>query len=147
MTNKKLDIFEVLRKIDECDISYFENVTDDDLKTIAPLILMRWMSGTKDIKQVQRLNSIPNMFVFPLQKEKRLLIKLLMASSTSKKTYRWYAKKSAITTSKTYVDIIEEAYNCSRREALDIVKMFNKTDIEQLALDLGYQKEEISKIK
>ncbi len=145
--SKKIDIFEILRKIDECDITYFEKLSDEEIKSIHPLVIMRWMSGTKDNSQIQRLNTICNSFVFSLQKERMLLIKLLMASSTSKKTYKWYGKKTTGSISKTNVELIMEYYQCSKKEAIGAAPLLSKDDIMNLAAEMGYQKDDMTGIK
>lgn len=145
--SKKIDIFEVLRKIDECDVVYFQNLSEEEMKSIQPLVIMRWMTGTKDTTQIQRLNTISNSFIFSLQKEKMLLIKLLMASSTSKKTYKWYGKKQSGIMPKSNVEIIMDYYNCSKKEAVEAVKLLSKDDILELAAELGYQKDDMTGIK
>jgi hypothetical protein len=144
---KKIDIFEVLRKIDACDIAYFQNLDEEEMKSVQPLVIMRWMSGTKDSTQIQRINALTNSFVFSLQKEKMLLIKLLMASSTSKKTYKWYGKKSSVILPKSNVEIVMDYYTCSKKEAVEAVKLLSKDDILALAIELGYQKEDMTGIK
>lgn len=143
----KLDIFEVLKKIDECDIKYFEKLSEDDLKSIHPLILMRWMSGTKDLAQIQRLNGISNVFTFSLQKEKMLLIKLLMVCSTSKKTYKWYGKKQNTVLPKSNLEIVMEYYGCSYKDAAEGCKLLSKDDILNMAAELGIQSQELKSVK
>jgi NACalpha-BTF3-like transcription factor len=145
--SKKLDIFEVLKKIDECDILYFHNLSEDELKSIHPLVIMRWLSGTKDSAQIQRLNAISNIFTFSLQKEKLLLIKLLMVSSTSKKTYKWHSKKAPTVLPKSNIEIVMDYYNCSKKEAVEAVKILSKSDILELAEELGYQKDDMTGVK
>lgn len=143
----KIDIFEILRKIDECDVMYFQKLSEEDMKSIQPLIIMRWMTGTKDTTQIQRLNTISNSFIFSLQKDKMLLIKLLMASSTSKKTYKWYGKKQSGVIPKSNVELIMDYYNCSKKEAVEGAKLLSKEDVLELAAELGYQKDDITGIK
>lgn len=144
--DKKVDIFEVLKKIDQCDLSYFKAMSEAEKKSLHPLVLMRWLSGTKDVKQITRINSVLNPFVFQLHKEKDLLIKLLMCSSTSSKTYRWYAKKKQNKRS-IDLDIISEYYDCSIKEAIGYVDMIPKEDLISMAESIGYDKEQIKKLK
>ena len=52
------DIFSILKKLDMQDYTYFQNLTDEELKSIPPYVIMRWLANApKDdkIKQAARL--------------------------------------------------------------------------------------------
>lgn len=146
MSDNKLDIFEVLKSIDNFDIDYFSELTPEQEKTLHPLVVMRWLSGTRDIKQITRINSVVNPFVFSLHKEKKLLTRLLLCCSTSKKTYSWVKrKKQERATSRS--QLIQDYYDCTHKEALIYEKTISLEDLISMAEEVGYDNEEIKKLK
>ena len=70
-----------------------------------------------------------------------------MASSTSKKTYKWYGKKQSVTLPKSNIEIIMDYYKCSKKEAVEAAKLLSKDDVVELATELGYQKDDMTGIK
>lgn len=146
MSDNKLDIFETLKHIDDFDVDHFSELTEDQEKTLQPLVVMRWLSGTKDTKQITRINSVINPFVFSLHKEKKLLIRLLLCCSTSKKMYTWNKrKKQEKTTLRS--QLIQEYYDCSVKESLIYEKSILLEDLISMAEELGYDNEQIKKLK
>jgi hypothetical protein len=146
MNDNKLDIFEILKNIDNFDLEFFSNLTEEQRKSIQPLTIMRWLSGTKDTKQINRINSILNPFVFSLYKEKELLIRLLLCCSTSKKTYFWN-KRIKQDRSSIRCNIIQDYYNCTYKEALLYEKNISHDDLMLMAEELGLDSEQIKKLK
>jgi hypothetical protein len=146
MTQNKLDIFDILKSIDNFDIEYFDNLTEDEIKTLHPLVIMRWLSGTKDLKQIVRVNSIVNPFVFSLHKERKLLTRLLLCCSTSKKMYSWKKRKKQERSS-LRSQLIQEYYDCTLKEALLLDKSITLEDLVAMAEDVGYDNELIKKLK
>ena len=150
MTEKKyaIDIFKVLEKLNQKDRKFFEELTEDDLKSLHPLVLMRWMSGVTEARQVYFLNELVNPMVFPLTKHKQLLLKLLMISGPGKyRRYSWTKAKGKRTsnTPKTLA-MIKEHYGYSTNHAIDALKILTNDDILRLAEDLGRQPEEVREI-
>lgn len=45
---KKYDIFETLRACDKHNFGFYDNLSEEDRKSIALLVLMRWMSAISD---------------------------------------------------------------------------------------------------
>jgi hypothetical protein len=146
MSDNKLDIFETMKHVDDFDVDHFSELTEDQEKTLQPLVVMRWLSGTKDTKQIIRINSVINPFVFSLHKEKKLLIRLLLCCSTSKKMYTWNKrKKQEKTTLRS--QLIQEYYDCSVKESLIYEKSISLEDLISMAEELGYDNEQIKKLK
>lgn len=146
MSDDKLDIFEILKRIDNFDVDYFSDLPQDTEKTLQPLVVMRWLSGTKDTKQISRINSIINPFVFSLHKEKKLLTRLLLCCSTSKKMYSWNKRKKQERSS-LRSQLIQEYYDCTHKEALIYEKTASLEDLVSMAEEIGYDNEQIKKLK
>ena len=58
MSKFKLDIFDVLNRIDRGEHHLYSTLSDDERKSFAPLVVTRWMSGTKDERQIIFLNEL-----------------------------------------------------------------------------------------
>ena len=145
MATYKLDIFELLGRIDSSGEDIFCKLTNDEKKAFAPLVVMRWMSGTSDEYQIIKLNEFVNPYVFSLGDHKHLLMQLLQAaSSKSKKRYNWIALK----TSKKHIEsekVISEYFEISRREAQ--FYSLEASEIIEMAQFLGWQNDDLNKLK
>ena len=146
----KLDIFQVLRKIDSKDRKFFDSLSEDELKGFLPFLIMRWMSGTSDPMQVYMLNELVNPYVFSFSDNKELLYYLLTTVSDDKriKRYSWIKgptanKKSSMPEA---LSVIKEYFGYNNKEAEDALNILSDEDIIDYASQLGKQKEEISKL-
>ena len=48
MASFKLDIFKLLSTIDSSSSNIYASLSDEERKGFAPLVVMRWMTGTSD---------------------------------------------------------------------------------------------------
>lgn len=143
-----LDIFDVLNKIHSKDIAYFEGLDKDTLKKISPLVLMRWMSGVKCQNQIILLNEIVNPMIFNLQHHQMLLLYLLATCSTGANRSKWIKvsnkKKDSYPNS---LEVVMSYYGYSKLKAIDTLPIIPNDVILELAYDLGYQEDDIKKLK
>jgi hypothetical protein len=142
-----LDIFKLLNDIDNPKSGdLYTTMSDDERKGFAPLVVMRWMSGTSDERQIILLNEFVNPYVFSLGKHPHLLMQLLQtASSKTSKRYVWLGIKSKKKLVEAY-RVIQEYFELSTREA----KTYSLPPVEELikmAEELGWQKDEIAKLQ
>lgn len=142
----KVDLFDFLNKVSKSDISYLASLSNEDKKSLAPLIVMRWLSGVSDKKQIQYLNNFVNPLVFNMYHHSDLLFKLMMASCTDgSKRFKWIKnkpnRKNALS-----VSIISQYYKCSEREAREYFKLLSQTDIIEMANELGETQDIIGKL-
>lgn len=147
--DRKLDIFRVLAAADVKDRSFFENLTEEEVKAFAPFIVGRWMSGTSSAGQVYFLNELFNPFVFSLGNHKQLLWYLLTVCSSGKKQrYTWNALPGKKNTSKpNAVRVVKEYFKYSTTDATEVLSMLTRGDLLTMAEELGWQPDEISKLK
>ncbi len=146
--SEKLDIFEVLQKIDAFDLEYVKSLTPDQRKSVAPYMLMLWMGGCKSPEQILKVNAFLNHFVFDLGSHPDLLYKLALVSSDSKpKKYKWLKKKTNSKKYSTSVGIIKKYYDCSSQHALEYVKLLDSDTVIEFAIELGEQDDVVKKIK
>lgn len=144
----KFDIFKILERLSVKDKEFFDVMSPEDLKALHPLVLMRWMSGTTDARQIFFLNEISNVMVFPLTKHKQLLLNLLMISSSGKtKRYFWNKPKNNKKTSTPHtVELIKKHFGYSTLEAKDALLLLKDEDILGYAAYHGYQPTEAKAI-
>lgn len=145
----KLNIFEVLGRISKKDTNYFGTLTEEEQKALMPLVVMRWLSGTKDARQIYFLNELVNPFVFPLANHKELLVDLMSTCcSGSSQRYKWtkaLSKKSSKTP--MTVGVIKDYFGYSTTDAVDSLVLLSDSDILSYAEHLGRQPDDIKKIK
>lgn len=147
MTTEKLDVFDVIKRIDDRDIEFVESLIDNQIKTLPPFLLMKWLASTDSEFQLQFINNTLNVIVFDMYNHPKLLYKIAIAvSDGNQKRYKWKAlKKSKLFTNS--VKIIKEHYLCSEKEAREYLKFLTKDDILEIAENLGEQKDIMDKIK
>ena len=145
----KFDIFDVLGKINKKNHTFFFFFPKDQQNAIAPVVLMRWMSGTTDARQIFFMNEAVNPFVFPLANHKELLIDLMTVCAPGKfQKYKWHKSLNKRTTSTPIaVSVIRDYFDYSQREAQQSLPLLSNDDVLDYAEQLGYQKEEITKLK
>lgn len=141
----KFDIFKILERLSVKDRAFFDNMSEEDLKALQPLVLMRWLSGTSDARQIFFINEIANSMIFPLSKHKRLLLDLLMVCSSGKsKRYFWNkAKNNKKTSMPLTIGVINQYFGYSTLEAMLALPNLKDEDILGYATYLGYQTTEI----
>lgn len=146
-TAYKLDIFDLLSKINSSKSGdIYSKLSDEERKGFAPLVAMRWMSGTSDERQIMLLNEFVNKSVFTLGKHPHLLMQLLqVASSKTSKRYQWIGIKSKKKNIEA-LKIVQEYLEMSSREVKLLNPFPGKDEVLQMAEELGYQKDELAKL-
>lgn len=143
-----LDIFHLLGQVDKKDTLFYSKLTDEQRKAYSPLVTMRWMSGTSDARQIIFLNELMNRFVFQIGDHKELLYKLqCAASSGSPRRYNWMSAKTSGSKKNKGQDVVMQYYDYGVREAKSVMHLLSSEDILMMAEELGYQKEELAKLK
>jgi hypothetical protein len=145
---KKLDIFRVLKALDNKDVNFFSSLTDDEKKDLQPFLVARWLSGTYSKQQVYLINEVANEYLFSLYKHKELLWYLMTMCTTGKlQRYAW--NKSVANTSSTpiAVNIIKQYFGYCRKDAERVVKILAPHTIEEMAMDMGWQDDDLNKAR
>lgn len=146
--SEKLDIFELLKAIDKRDIGFYSRLSPEEKKGFVPLVAMRWFSSTQDPLQLQLVNTVLNPTVFGFYKHPELMYKLFVACSNGKpERYSWIKKKGKDKSSPTIMGAIEQYFDCSREEAQNYRKLFTDEEILELVDILGYDNEQVKKVK
>ena len=141
---ERLDIFEVLREINNKNYKYLDTLDDNLKKSFTPYVVFQWLQSTDEPNQILVLNHISPM-IFDLQDHPELLFKLFCISSMNKYTrYSWIFPKA---TKDDSIDILSQYLECSPRNAKEYKELYTKDDITKMAQSLGYQDAEIKKLK
>jgi hypothetical protein len=144
----KLDIFDLLSKLNSPrsgDI--YGNLSAEERKGFAPIVTLRWMSGTTDARQILLLNEFVNPYVFSLGKHHELLMRLFqVAASKTPKRYYWLAVKAKKKNTLTQ-KIVADYYDLSDREVSALCQLPDKDQLLKMAEELGWDKEQMSQLK
>ena len=149
MTDKeKLDIFDLLKRVDSGDVTFYDNLDPNLQKQFAPVVACRWMAGTQSPVQIKLVNEFVNRYVFALHQHKGLLYRMMVvASDGSAKPYHWMKKKTKGGTRPVSAEIIEARLECSEREAIDYSKLLDEATVLSYVQELGYDDAYIKKVQ
>ncbi len=145
----KLDLFKLLDNISRKNIGYYDTLSDEEIKEISPLVVMRWLTGSNNAYQIYMLNELVNRFVFDLGKHKKILIYLMMICSAGTASRHKYIKKKGknVTSTPKVVEIIKEYFDYSTKDSIEVLPLISNDDIISFAGELGRQKNEITIIR
>lgn len=144
---EKLDLFKTLSHMQKGDIHHISKLTEDEIKTLPPFLVMKWLGNSNNANQIVLINEMANRYCFNLYKHPKLLYKLLTSSTiSSNERLKWRKRKSKKNTSianKT----ISMYYGCSTREASLYKTNLESEDILEMGKELFFDKEEMKKLK
>ncbi len=140
-------LFDLLKILDENDLEAFEKFPPEEKKKMAPLVIMRWLTGCKNKEQIFAINSFTNPLIFKLYKHPNLLFKTMMVSSTGPKRYSWIAKKTKVYKYPKMLEVMSKAFSCSLRESNDILGRITGQEVMELAMSHGYDVEFLDSLK
>lgn len=148
MADRKLDLFKLLDAISRKNVDYYHTLSDEEKKEVQPFVIMRWLTGTFSKQQVCMLNALVNPVVFSLQHHKDLLYNLLVCSSNGKQQrYQWNKPPGSNKKNKLAINVLCDYYQFGPREARDALCLLSPEKIIEYAEDLGWQKDDIAKLK
>lgn len=148
MASPRVDIFELLKRIDDGDLDYWNKMSDEERKSIAFVVAMRWMSCTHNTDQLKSVNILLNPLVFRLYKHPGLMYRLmLVASSGTRKGYKWVGRHKNKKTYPVSTKLISEFYNMNVDRANSYVNMLTIDELIDCAERLGYDDKSIKSLK
>ena len=145
--SNRIDIHDLLKHVNSADITWFANLQPDVQKSLAPIVVNRWISGTRSADKLCAVNDVLNTYTFSLHRHQDLLYKLMIVASSDAKDYRWVPKKSKQSKMSESVRTISEYYGCRQSVARDYLSTLSCADVVAMADSLGYDSETITKIK
>jgi len=144
----KLKIFDLLANLDQKKQRIYEGLSAEEQKELAPLVIMRWMSGGKSKRQLAYLNELVNPFVFSLGKHKELLVNLMSICGAGNAVRHTYpTKKKTNTKLPKTIGIIRTFFGYSSKIAEESLSVLSNEDIISFAEQLGTTKADMAKIK
>ncbi len=146
--NDKLDIFEVLKQIDLKNAKYVEQMDELQIKQFVPFVIARWLTGSKDPAQTYFINEFVNPYLFHFgTKHKKLLYHLMTVCTSGKiNRYKWIKREGSKYTKPISTKVISDYLGYSTTKASQVIDLFTCDDIVQYANELGFQKDQITKI-
>lgn len=148
-TTQPLDIFQVLNNVSKKNINYYSSLSEEQQKALQPFVVLRWLTGTRDARQVYFLNELVNPFVFSMPNHKQLLYFLLTTATSGKQQRYTWAKSLTKKTSSTPIilGVVKSYFKYNTTDAVEAMVLLTNEDILSCAEQLGYQPDEITKIK
>ena len=149
MTERKLDIFKVLDATNAKDAEFVTRLTDEERKELQPFLVARWMSGTYDASQVSLINEFVNPYSFSLTTHKQLLWQLLTVCNSGKKQRDVWNKLPGKreTGRPNAIKCVMQYFGYSIAHAADAMEILTRTQILDMAEQLGWQPDDIAKIR
>lgn len=149
MAETKLAIFDILNAVNNKNANYFDKLTDDEIKTIQPFVLMRWLTGTDDEAQIIMLNEFVNPYAFSLTEHKELVWKLLtIANSGNRQRYSWTKLDGKKNPNKPIsMSLVQRKYGYNESDASDALQLLSSDQIMNIAWDFAIPTDEMTKLK
>lgn len=145
--SRTVNIFDVLKKIDQRQEDFYDSMVETDQKQLHPLVMTRWMSGTSDPAVIQMLNLTCNKYNFILASHKPLLMRMLLLGASGKsRRYQWMPKTKETSQTRS-LKVLRQYYKCSQREAEGYVKMHTMDELVQMAEFVGWQDDEVKALQ
>lgn len=128
------DLFKFFDKLNEGDLSYVDQMTDDEVKAISPFVLTMWMSGatSNNIEHVILTDTYCNDKIFQLSKHPRLLLKLFMSANEGIGRDRYKFEKSVTKEESAVTKLIARHYQCGYNEAKQYKRLLSEKDLKEL---------------
>lgn len=144
----KLDIFKLLKHIDNGDYDFVDTLSDDELKAFTPYVVQTWLYGSYDNKELRTvlLNELCNSLTFSLQKHPKLLYKLFCNASGFGETNHYFPKAISKTKKPLTVKLLKSHYVIGDNEANDMLSLYDSDGIKELITYNGVQDEEAKKV-
>ena len=145
----KLDIFKILSQLNSRDMHIWETLSEEERKSLSVYVVSQWIYGTTNEMQIILNNELVNPFIWTFNKNHpELLVKLLACvGDGTKRRFKWTAIPKAKNDNRLRIQVIMDYYNFSEREAISNNHLLSNEIILQYAEELGWTKEEITKLK
>lgn len=150
-----LDIFKTLSAIDKRDYNFYANLSDEEKKGFAPIVVSRWLSaveGNEDVNAFYLMmvneNVNKNFWDSTISKHPELQYKMMAACGIGKSVkHKWikgYGRKSA---KSKFMELLSSFYPSASVKELEYLISINSIEqLTQLVNDAGLQDEDIKKM-
>lgn len=146
--DRKLDIFWVLKQLDNKSFDLWDQLTEEQRKEVSPFVILRWLSGCADPEQLVMLGEVACACLFEFGQKKELMLKVLTAcTANGSKRYKWINPKGSAKASSKAVQLIAVTYGMSMRHAADVRPQFTTDELLMLAEAQAWQKDELKDLQ
>lgn len=131
---KKVDIFELFRKMNNEDFEWVMNLSDEDLKSVSVYVLLMWIHGV-DRNQATHLiltNSYVNQYVFHLGKHQRLMLLLMFVTNGGMGSPRYQFKKSISKQETKSIKAVANFYECTYNDAKGYLGILSPEEVKEM---------------
>ena len=141
----KFDLFATIKLLNTSTLGVFNSVPGDEKTKVSPFLLMKYLSGVSDRKQVLMLAQYVNPIIFSC-KDKEFLLDIMAATTSGKNTNVKWPGVMKLASSK-YDVVIAKYFDCSVREAKTMTGFYAKDEIIGMAEELGYDDDALKQLK
>lgn len=131
---KKVDIFDLFRKMNNADYQWVLDMSDDDLKSVSAYVLLCWINGV-DRNQSAHLiltDMYVNTYTFHFSKHNRLLLLLLFVANSEMGNPRYQFKKSVTKQESKSILAIASYYQCTYDNAKGYMDILSPEEIKEM---------------
>lgn len=144
-----LNIIDFLKSLDIRDYKRYENLSEEDKKSVSPLIIMRWMSSCwkGDLTRYYAfiVNDYVNKHFWDLAGHKDLQMKLLAMCGMGTPAGHNWIKSNAIKVNDKLSSLIQKHFGCNENEVEIYLSKLSDEDIEEILVMQGIDEKDWSK--
>lgn len=135
----QVNLFDALKHMTTPNPAFFAGLTDDQVKSLSPFVLMLWARGAESSHDYHNLltNEYVNPHAFSLSKHPRLLYKLLCIANGGYGQTRYSFGSKRKSGGSTAIKTIMAYYDYSPEKARQVLSLFSEDDVEQMSKELG----------
>lgn len=146
---KRLDIFRVLKHINDGDTKFLNALSEEEFKGFQPFVVMLWLKNPDVNVEFHTVltNEVLNPYIFDLGRHPRLLYKLMCVSNGFGDNARYTFKKKANNSTPATIDLLQSKYGFNKNKALEALQIMTLDDIVAVAEEMGYDDAQLKKVK
>lgn len=145
MSKPKLDIFKMLRGIDQKDYSFYDNLDEEERKGFSGYLGLKWAASVEGSPELQHYylastNYYANRNFFDINKHPKLQWLTLVASSPGLGTqkHKWFAMKKKDSKGNDVKKQLSEMYPTYKDEDIELLSKFvTKKELKEYAKSCG----------
>lgn len=128
------DIFQFFSKMNAGDISFVDEMTEEEVKKLSPYVLLMWTATDKSARPFHVLSTahVVSDKVFSLQKHPRLLLKLFIAVNGGISNTRYAFSKQARVKNDPSVKNIALFYGVTETDAAEYKSILSASEIDKI---------------
>lgn len=128
------DLFKFFDKMNSGDYEYIDSLTDEEVKSISPFVLLMWVNGAQSNEEIHIIltNVVCNPFIFSLYRHPRLLLKLFIAANSDIGNTRYKFTKNVSKDESGALRDIARYYKIGLHEAEDMKRMLTTKELKEI---------------